>query len=121
MSETGRNRLKWIEALESGHYNQGRGYLCRRNKYCCLGVAAEILNLPKTPQPGSTEEETFTDPEEAQMTCALSPYTRRQLDLSLDQESRCISWNDKHRYSFSQIAAMLRQEFSLPKEERRIE
>lgn len=38
---------KWLEALESGEYKQGQGYLRRLNgkpKYCCLGVACEVAS-----------------------------------------------------------------------------
>ena len=38
--------LKWIEALRSGKYRQGRRFLCYDGKYCCLGVLNELyLNL----------------------------------------------------------------------------
>jgi hypothetical protein len=35
---------KWVAALRSGKYQQGRGVLwnCRTNKYCCLGVLMEV-------------------------------------------------------------------------------
>jgi hypothetical protein len=41
---------QWVEALRSGKYNQGQGFLCRidanGNKYhCCLGVLCEILGV----------------------------------------------------------------------------
>lgn len=45
-------KKKWIEALESGEYTQGQGYLKRRGlddgvvRHCCLGVLCEILNSP---------------------------------------------------------------------------
>lgn len=39
----GPNQTRWVEALRSGEYKQGRGVLCRDGKYCCLGVAAEIF------------------------------------------------------------------------------
>ena len=37
-------KRKWIEALRSGEYKQGRGYLIDmdRETYCCLGVACAI-------------------------------------------------------------------------------
>lgn len=39
------NREKWIQALRSGNYLQGRGVLrSSDDKYCCLGVCADILN-----------------------------------------------------------------------------
>lgn len=36
---------EWIEALESGEYRQGQGYLNRYGEMCCLGVACELLAI----------------------------------------------------------------------------
>jgi hypothetical protein len=38
---------KWLEALESGEYKQGKGALRIENgqtKYCCLGVLCDVAN-----------------------------------------------------------------------------
>jgi hypothetical protein len=35
---------KWITALESGDYKKGTGQLKNGNKYCCMGVLAEITD-----------------------------------------------------------------------------
>lgn len=35
-------KKRWIEALRSGKYNQGRGYLCKDDSFCCLGVLCEL-------------------------------------------------------------------------------
>lgn len=32
----------WLEALESGRYEQGQAELRQRNRYCCLGVLCDI-------------------------------------------------------------------------------
>jgi hypothetical protein len=38
---------KWVAALRSGKYKQGKGLLRdRHNNYCCLGVLCEILDTP---------------------------------------------------------------------------
>lgn len=41
------NRKRWIEALRSGNYKQGKNRLCTLTAddpyYCCLGVAYEIF------------------------------------------------------------------------------
>lgn len=39
-------KQKWCEALRSGKYEQGTGELCANNRYCCIGVLCEILNIP---------------------------------------------------------------------------
>jgi hypothetical protein len=35
--------LRWIKALESGCYKQGRGRLKREDHYCCLGVGCNLF------------------------------------------------------------------------------
>lgn len=42
MSKLNPNALKWVEALESGEYEQGKEALCFKNRHCCLGVAFEV-------------------------------------------------------------------------------
>ena len=36
------NAKKWIAALRSSEYDQGRCYLQQGSRYCCLGVATDI-------------------------------------------------------------------------------
>ncbi len=38
----------WLEALRSGEYEQGRYYLDRSDKQCCLGVLCDVLDAPWT-------------------------------------------------------------------------
>ncbi|MEM6815307.1 MAG: hypothetical protein AAF600_13130 [Bacteroidota bacterium] len=45
---------KWIEALRSGKYNQGKGYLHNDGGYCCLGVACRIFGTSKNNLEGKT-------------------------------------------------------------------
>jgi hypothetical protein len=38
-------KSRWLEALESGRYEKGRGLLrTRDNGFCCLGVLVDIIN-----------------------------------------------------------------------------
>ena len=36
-------KAKWVAALRSGDYEQGRGQLNRDGKFCCLGVLSDIV------------------------------------------------------------------------------
>ena len=36
--------LRWIEALESDQYEQGRGRLRTGDAFCCLGVACDVAD-----------------------------------------------------------------------------
>ncbi len=38
-----KNAKKWIKALRSGKYKQGKQTLKRNDEFCCLGVACEIF------------------------------------------------------------------------------
>lgn len=39
-------KTKWLEALRSGKYKQGRGKLCSADReYCCLGVLIDVMGL----------------------------------------------------------------------------
>lgn len=59
MTEPNKDRLRlWVEALESGEFEQTNGQLSRRGndgvtRYCCLGVA-EVVSM-RNGGPGSDE------------------------------------------------------------------
>lgn len=38
---------KWVTALRSGEYKQGRGHLRDGDEYCCLGVLCDISGAGK--------------------------------------------------------------------------
>lgn len=40
-------RKKWIEALRSGKYEQGKDRLRVGNRFCCLGVAVDLFDSKK--------------------------------------------------------------------------
>ena len=39
-------KRKWVEALRSGKYKQGRDQLQNGDTYCCLGVLCVVAGLP---------------------------------------------------------------------------
>lgn len=44
MSETDDLFERWLTALRSGDYQQGRNHLRRFDNYCCLGVLCDVFN-----------------------------------------------------------------------------
>jgi hypothetical protein len=38
------NAKKWVAALRSGEYRQGKNYLNNAGKFCCLGIACELAS-----------------------------------------------------------------------------
>ena len=45
-------QLEWLEALESGKFEQGQTCLKKDNKFCCLGVACELSGITAIPAAG---------------------------------------------------------------------
>jgi hypothetical protein len=41
-------KKRWVEALRSGEFKQGQGYLEYEGKFCCLGVLCKITGTPTT-------------------------------------------------------------------------
>jgi hypothetical protein len=39
----------WVDALRSGEYKQGGDYLCRNDRYCCLGVLCDLYEQQVKP------------------------------------------------------------------------
>lgn len=39
-------KAKWVEALRSGEYQQGKKRLKHMGRYCCLGVLAHVAGEP---------------------------------------------------------------------------
>jgi hypothetical protein len=37
-------KFQWLNALRSGTYRQGDGYLHRNDSFCCLGVAIDLID-----------------------------------------------------------------------------
>lgn len=37
-------KASWVEALRSGDYSQGKGWLRKGDAYCCLGVLCDLLD-----------------------------------------------------------------------------
>jgi hypothetical protein len=46
------DKKAWVAALRSGEYEQGRRSLCKYDKYCCLGVAYDVLCVGDWQQAG---------------------------------------------------------------------
>src|SRR5690242_8424918 len=102
------NRNLWIDALEFGNYEQGEGYLKNGSKYCCLGVACEVLKerlgleVPLNEEfgPGVTQ---FED-----SIASLSSAMLIALGLSEEHQAVLIALNDNGA-SFKSIAAALQE------------
>ena len=84
---------KWVKALRSGSYQQGRHQLaCASDdgvEFCCLGVLKECLGMPRNYQARF-----------------LSPGTLKKVGFEQKQANKLASMNDKG-LSFKRIAAWI--------------
>ena len=104
---------RWLQALESGEYEQGKSKLRDGNKFCCLGIACilselaeEILEGPdlysyNTP---STRAISWLPPE---VQHELGLYSSKGLPVSDRLNGQLTTLNDTGT-SFVQIAELLR-------------
>ncbi len=114
-------KKRWIEALESGDYKQGKGALrSHRDEYCCLGVLCDLVqpdgwsrynDSPECPDVLTTYYEFVYKNESAG---GVLPTTLAK-DVDIDSHgAHSTSWittdNDSGK-SFQEIADIIREEF----------
>ena len=100
------NIIKWVNALESGEYKQGKNalYTTRNNGYCCLGVASLIFGL---------------DPAKAKDIAGCYTLVKTRVSLNTDygllakprrfyNERELININDRTNAGFKRIAKLIK-------------
>lgn len=115
------NIRKWVEALRSGEYTQGKNALRDGDKYCCLGVACDVYDssrwdlLPNF-QASDGDRELYHYGEPSMFgflplevaawlgfktdEVATNPFVR----TPDGEEAHLTGLNDSENYSFAQIA-----------------
>lgn len=104
---------KWIDALRSGLYEQGRLRLKGSGGYCCLGVACDVLTkeglLVECPlgfkDPKTNLQHIASLPETAQF--ELSLYSKSGDTKDFQTEKSLSNLNDNKTHSFADIADLL--------------
>lgn len=89
-------KKRWMKALRSGIFKQGRCALLSEGKYCCLGVLCHITKIPVMSS-NHTKSTPYDD-------------ERKILGLSNVQVDRFTAMNDGQRLSFKQIAKRIEKD-----------
>ena len=123
--EIGPNQRKWIEALRSGKYQQGRFMLHSANhRFCCLGVACDLFAkereidfiLDDRLAPGRVPCYAYTNTKNAPSTVALPADVADMLSMDprgwpvgdgFQQQLRFL--NDICQWTFHEIADHIEQ------------
>jgi len=110
------NVLKWVEALESGKYQQGFGTLNSKNEtFCCLGVACEvaILNGVELRKEKNVNGLFYYNGNPSTLPCAVQQWL--DIDVGVGNPpvggKSLASLNDKFEVSFEVIAKEIRKEW----------
>jgi len=109
------NRKAWLEALRSGEFRQGTGYLCQNDPnnekedsplfFCCLGVACEkVLGLTRERRGDFVWKYDTEDEEYFYIDTELMSAQRIALGLSDKNVAELIEMNDTQCASFEEIA-----------------
>lgn len=82
-------KQKWLDALRSGKYKQGKGLLRDRNDcFCCLGVLCDVAGMRWIP--GATEDYAPA----GQSIYMPTPKQREELGLSFEVAAHFSKRND---------------------------
>lgn len=84
-------KAKWIAALRSGKYIQGQKYLQADGKFCCLGVACDVID-------SNGWKNT------AGWTAVIPSETAARLNLEINVQKQLWKLNDHEGRSFLEIA-----------------
>lgn len=103
-------RKKWVEALRSGEYKQGRICLCNNNRYCCLGVLCDVAGadfIVYQHSSGVRQYEGFCS--------QLSTRLMERVGLStpfgsFGYRKSLIELNDRDKKTFKEIADIIESE-----------
>jgi hypothetical protein len=93
--------IKWVEALRSGKYKQGKHQLVFDGSYCCLGVLCEISGLE---WPGNSA----LLPQNVQDWAGLDSYNGKYVSFGIQ---RFLSRDNDSGSTFEEIANTIEKEF----------
>lgn len=86
-------KAKWIKALKSDKYRQGKGYLKKKNKsgdfHCCLGVLCEVMGIDSE-LVGRDDFYHF-----GEVTAQLPHDLRLELEIPASQQCQLVNMNDQ--------------------------
>ena len=97
---------KWVEALKSNKYCQGKNYLRQKDRYCCLGVLCDLMDSSKWEMVSKMNHRysygNYTD--------VLDYRMRKQAGISFLQMLLLMRMNDSGK-TFEEIAKVIDTQF----------
>ena len=78
-------KSKWVSALRSGRFKQGKRYLRNGDKYCCLGVLCSLVRPDETPDSPVGTWGGYQGLPGTDVPIGLKPYVARALATMNDE------------------------------------
>jgi len=104
------NSKKWIEALRSGKYKQGRHHLKNKGEFCCLGVFCDISGCSWDEHPTGSEGAIYRDCSDD---CEVPSELWKKLDPNHKlSQHKYLRLNDMLGLSFLEIADIIEDDFN---------
>ena len=104
---------KWLQALRSKEYEQGRGCLKEHDKFCCLGVLTDLYIQENNLDWSSHSENLFYEglpvPDSFVCSWAGLEYANPEIKIDKPFADSLAEMND-HGYSFEEIADVIEQQ-----------
>lgn len=104
-------RQRWIEALRSGKYKQGKHALRRvyagSDEFCCLGVLCDVAHPDAWRDANDQRYTEFIDPADKRPYGAMPPMSISEAAGILEDQDTLANWNDLGIFSFAEIADKL--------------
>lgn len=91
---------KWLKALRSGEYKQGKGHLkddFYGATFCCLGVLCEVSKLKQ-------DLNGYYQYKNSKSDTKLPRKFRQKIGMTVNTQSKLISMNDDEPKTFDEIA-----------------
>jgi hypothetical protein len=106
---------RWITALQSGNYEQAKGYLCVGNRLCCIGVLCDIVDSNKWSTCfGRAENYDFDD--EGTDYEFPPPGWLKTVGLDYHLAQKLAVLNDHEGKSFAEIAEVIKERVQVDNE-----
>jgi hypothetical protein len=104
---------KWVEALRSGYYKQGRGCLSVNKKHCCLGVLCDIAMVEGIVDFKLGENYNYYDGMCGVLPLAVSNWAGISTNTgNINHLNRTLAdLNDSYDYSFNKIADAIEKHY----------
>ena len=104
-------KIKWIKALFSGRYKQGRKKLRNlNNTFCCLGVLCDLYAKEKKIKWIKKKDDYFILKEDAILPERVKHWAGIESDVC-DYDNSCLSADNDNGQKFKTIAKTIEEKF----------